>query len=77
MGRGSAIEKLERLDQLIGKLKAGESYTASTLAEEFGVSLRTMMRDLKTLRDKGYPIDADKGQRWWCEAISTMGRLVA
>jgi len=62
MGRGSAIEKLERLDQLIGKLKAGEAHTAANLAEELGVSLRTMMRDLKTLRDKGYPIDADKGR---------------
>jgi len=62
MGRGSSIDKLDRLDQLIGKLKAGEACTASNLAEEFGVSLRTMMRDLKTLRDKGYPIDADKGR---------------
>ncbi|NQZ90122.1 MAG: WYL domain-containing protein [Colwellia sp.] len=62
MGRGSTIDKLERLDQLIGKLKTGEAYTASTLAEELCVSLRTMMRDLKTLRDKGYPIDADKGR---------------
>ena len=62
MGRGSSIDKLERLDQLIGKLKAGEALTAGTLAKEFGVSLRTMMRDLKTLRDKGYPIDADKGR---------------
>jgi len=62
VGRGSSIEKLDRLDQLIGKLKAGEAYTAGSLAEEFGVSLRTMMRDLKTLRDKGYPIDADKGK---------------
>lgn len=62
MGRGSSIEKLDRLDQLIGKLKAGEAYTAGSLAEELGVSLRTMMRDLKTLRDKGYPIDADKGR---------------
>jgi len=62
MGRGSSIDKLDRLDQLIGKLKTGEAYTAGNLAEELGVSLRTMMRDLKTLRDKGYPIDADKGK---------------
>jgi len=62
MGRGSSIEKLDRLDQLIGKLKAGEACTAGSLADEFGVSLRTMMRDLKTLREKGYPIDTDKGR---------------
>lgn len=62
MSRGSSIGKLDRLDQLIGKLKTSETYTAGTLAEELGVSLRTMMRDIKTLRDKGYPIDADKGK---------------
>jgi predicted DNA-binding transcriptional regulator YafY len=62
MGRGSSDKKLDRLDQLIGKLKTGEAYTAGSLAEELGVSLRTMMRDIKTLRDKGYPIDADKGR---------------
>lgn len=62
MGRGSSDDKLDRLDQLIGKLKAGEAHTASSLAEELGVSLRTMMRDIKTLRDKGYPIDAEKGR---------------
>jgi predicted DNA-binding transcriptional regulator YafY len=62
MGLGSSDKKLDRLDQLIGKLKTGEAYTAGSLAEELGVSLRTMMRDIKTLRDKGYPIDADKGR---------------
>lgn len=62
MGRGSSDEKLDRLDQLIGKLKSGEAYTAGNLAEDLGVSLRTMMRDIKTLRNKGYPIDADKGR---------------
>ena len=62
MSRGSAIGKLDRLDQLIGKLKTSETYTAAALAKELGVSLRTMMRDIKTLRDKGYPIDADKGK---------------
>jgi len=62
MGRGSSIGRLDRLDQLIGALKTGEVYTAGSLAEEFGVSLRTMMRDLKILKDKGYPIDADKGR---------------
>lgn len=62
MGRGSSIEKLERLDRLIVMLKTGEVYTAGTLADELGVSLRTMMRDIEHLRVKGFPIDADKGR---------------
>ena len=62
MGRGSTLGKLERLDQLLGKLKSGEIYTAGALAQVFDVSLRTLMRDLDILREKGYPIDADKGR---------------
>lgn len=62
MGRGSSIQKLERLDQLLGILKAGEAQTAGMLANQLGVSLRTLMRDLDTLRDKGYPIEADTGR---------------
>ncbi|MGH1541870.1 MAG: helix-turn-helix transcriptional regulator [Arenicella sp.] len=62
MGRGSSLGKLERLDQLLGKLKAGETHTSGALADELEVSLRTLTRDLQTLRNKGYPIETDKGR---------------
>ena len=62
MGRGSSSEKLERLDQLLGKLKSGEFYTAAVLAAELGVSIRTLMRDLDTLKVKGYPVESEKGR---------------
>lgn len=62
MAKGSAASKLERLDQLLGCLRKGEATTAQTLASELGVSLRTLMRDLETLKAKGYPIEADKGR---------------
>ena len=51
MGRGSSLNKLERLDQLLGALKTGDAHTAQSLADDLGVSLRTLMRDLETLRD--------------------------
>lgn len=62
MGHGTRIGQLERLDQLLAKLKTGDTHTATGLAQELGVSLRTLMRDLNSLRDKGYPIDANKGR---------------
>lgn len=62
MGRGSALSKISRLDQLIGKLKSGDVYTAANLASNLSVSQRTLMRDLATLKEQGYPIEAEKGR---------------
>jgi len=84
MGRGSSLNKLERLDQLLGFLKTGDAHTAQSLADVLAVSLRTLMRDLETLRDKGYPIEADKGRgggvrlypRWGIGRISLNYREV-
>lgn len=84
MGRGSSLNKLERLDQLLGVLKTGDAHTAQSLADGLEVSLRTLMRDLETLRDKGYPIEADKGRgggvrlypRWGIGRISLNYREV-
>jgi len=73
MGRGSSLGKLERIDQLIGKLKAGDTFTAGALAEELGVSLRTLMRDLDTLRAKGFPIDSDRGRGGGIKLYSRWG----
>lgn len=36
--------------------------TAEALAERFGVTLRTMYRDLATLQDAGLPLRADRGR---------------
>lgn len=62
MGRGSTANKLSRLDDILGKLKTGDVYTAASLANELNVSVRTLMRDIETLRDKGYPIETEKGR---------------
>lgn len=36
--------------------------TVSGLAAEFGVSLRTMARDIAVLRERGLPVEADRGR---------------
>jgi predicted DNA-binding transcriptional regulator YafY len=73
----SARLRLNRLEELKGLLKAREHVTAAELAEELGVSLRTLNRDLEILRDAGTPIESDRGrggglrlQRNW-----SLGRL--
>lgn len=55
-------ERIDRLEQLKGLLKDREHAVAADLAEELGVSLRTLSRDLSLLRAQGLPIDSDRGR---------------
>lgn len=77
MGKGSASDRLERLERLKGLLKANDSMTIKELASELDVSVRSLSRDIDVLRASGVPIDADRGrgggvrlQRQW-----SFGRL--
>lgn len=77
MGRRATSSQLRRLEELKALLKAREHATAADLSAELGVSLRTLNRDLATLRDNGVPIESDRGrggglrlQRSW-----SLGRL--
>lgn len=58
----TASLRLHRLEELKGLLKAREHVTAGELADELGVSLRTLNRDLELLRDSGVPIESDRGR---------------
>jgi len=51
-----------RLEGLKGLLAERDYTTASELAEELGVSVRTLHRDLALLRDLGIPVDSDRGR---------------
>jgi predicted DNA-binding transcriptional regulator YafY len=51
-----------RLEGLKGLLAERDYTTASELAAELGVSVRTLHRDLALLRDLGIPIDSDRGR---------------
>ena len=77
MGKGSASDRLERLERLKGLLKANDSMTVKELADELDVSVRSLSRDIELLRASGVPIEADRGrgggvrlQRQW-----SFGRL--
>ncbi|MEO0913598.1 MAG: WYL domain-containing protein [Pseudomonadota bacterium] len=54
--------RLERLDHLESRLQSDDAMTVEGIAREFGVSRRTLCRDIAILRDRGLPIEADKGR---------------
>jgi predicted DNA-binding transcriptional regulator YafY len=58
----AASSRLQRLEELRGLLGAREHVTVAELAEELGVSLRTVHRDLGVLRDLGVPIESERGR---------------
>ena len=57
-----ATKRLDRLEQLKGLLKGRDHATAAGLADDLGVSLRTLRRDIELLRESGIPIESDRGR---------------
>lgn len=62
MTRTSTSQRLTRLEDLAARLKDREFSTVSEIANDFGVSVRTITRDIQLLKDQGLPIDADRGR---------------
>jgi predicted DNA-binding transcriptional regulator YafY len=60
--RATDRSRFERLDAIAARLKDDAALTAKDLAEQLGVSLRTISRDLALLRDRGVPVEADRGR---------------
>ncbi len=57
------MRRKSRLFALADALRARRTgVTAAELAERFGVTLRTIYRDLEALQDAGVPIKADRGR---------------
>ncbi|MFP2928025.1 helix-turn-helix transcriptional regulator [Pyxidicoccus sp. 3LG] len=52
----------DRLDRVLGLLASRPSWTAPELAEELGVCVRTIRRDLSRLAARGVPIESDAGR---------------
>jgi len=53
---------MKRLEAISIRLKDDNLFTVGAIADEFGVSSRTISRDIEILRDQGLPIDADRGR---------------
>lgn len=57
-----ARNRADRLDLLARVLRDRPGVTAGDLARELGVSVRSVFRDLDTLRERGYPIESARGR---------------
>jgi predicted DNA-binding transcriptional regulator YafY len=55
------MPRAERLMELSDLLRGRESTTVADLAAELGVSRRTLLRDLASLRERGLPITGEAG----------------
>jgi predicted DNA-binding transcriptional regulator YafY len=56
------VQRIDRLDLLTRVLRDRPGITAAALARELGVSVRSVFRDLDHLRERGLPIEADRGR---------------
>jgi predicted DNA-binding transcriptional regulator YafY len=56
------LTRLERLDRLESWLKSDDAVVLRDAAEELGVSLRTIHRDLELLRERGVPVESERGR---------------
>jgi predicted DNA-binding transcriptional regulator YafY len=65
--RSLAIE--QRLHALLRLIQKG-GYSTLTLAEELGVSVPTVSRDIAALRQRGYTIRAMRGSDGWCYELT-------
>ena len=55
------MPRAERMLELAERLRASEATTAERLASELAVSIRTVRRDLASLRQRGMPITGEAG----------------
>jgi predicted DNA-binding transcriptional regulator YafY len=56
------VSRSERLEALIAALRASDGTSMSSLAEELAVSVRTIRRDIATLRTRGLDIEGERGR---------------
>jgi len=56
------LQRIDRLDLLTRVLRDRPGITVAVLAHELSVSVRSVFRDLDHLRERGYPIEADRGR---------------
>lgn len=55
------MTRTDRVMDLLDLLRVSDAMTVEALADELGVSRRTILRDLASLRERGWPIRADSG----------------
>lgn len=59
---GNETNRLSRLTAILTQLQTKRVITAPSLAEKFGVSVRTIYRDIRTLEQSGVPVVMEEGK---------------
>ncbi len=55
------MRRTDRLFELVQQFRGGRLWRGKDLAERLGVSLRTLYRDIETLKAQGVPIEGERG----------------
>jgi len=55
------MNRLERISAILVKLQSRPVVTAQDIADQFGVSLRTVYRDIRSLEEAGVPVCGEAG----------------
>lgn len=77
MAKTNFKDRVARRSRLLGLLRSEQHWTTSDLREHLDVSQRTLMRELASLKEEGYPIESDRGRgggvrlagRWGIERL--------
>lgn len=55
------MNRLERISAILVKLRSRPVVTAREIADHFGISLRTVYRDIRSLEESGIPVSGEAG----------------
>ncbi|MFP7570512.1 helix-turn-helix transcriptional regulator [Marivita sp. S2033] len=69
------MKRADRLYALMQRLKDGRLHTAEAMAQDLGVSIRTIYRDMETLAASGVPVEGARGSGYTARAMITLPPL--
>lgn len=69
------MSRSSRLSEILVLLRGGKLWRAEDLARHFGISIRTIYRDMDTLAQSGIPIEGERGVGYLMPAITTLPPL--
>lgn len=69
------MRRTDRLFDLLQILRDGNLHTAQDMADELGVSVRTIYRDMETLQLSGVPVEGERGVGYMATGAITLPPL--
>lgn len=69
------MNRKDRLYTLMQRLRDGQLHTAEAMAQDLGVSVRTIYRDMETLAASGVPVEGARGYGYTAQAAVTLPPL--